>query len=62
MVGICFGHQLIAASLGGKVERMTNLENRPLWLVKEEIHLDDSYFNLPYVQKVLDGVNEKQMD
>ena len=24
MVGICFGHQLISATLGGKVERMVS--------------------------------------
>jgi len=52
----------LAAALGGRVERMTNLENRPLWLTKEDIHLSEKYFSLPYVKKILEGVPEKHLD
>ena len=44
MVGICFGHQLISATLGGKVERMVSyLESvkLPLFQGKEKITLKD---------------------
>lgn len=50
MVGICFGNQLLASALGGKVERMTNLEGRPLFIGKETINMQDSFFQLPYVK------------
>ncbi len=44
MVGVCFGHQLLAHALGGRVERMTNLNGRPLFIGREEINVKDNFF------------------
>ena len=52
MVGICFGHQLLAYSLGGKVEKM-KLENKPLFCGKETIRLNESFYDLPFVKEVV---------
>lgn len=51
MVGVCFGHQLLAQALGGKAERMPHLdtEQRPLYIGRETIEMKDSFFDLPYV-------------
>jgi GMP synthase-like glutamine amidotransferase len=62
LAGICFGEQLLAAALGGRVERMTNLEHRPLWLLKEEVFLENSFYDLPYVKKVLGNLDDDQME
>lgn len=53
MVGICFGHQLIAHSLGGKTEKMRQDVENCLYIGKEEISLEPSFFELPFVKKVL---------
>ena len=53
MVGACFGHQLIALSLGGKVEKMENGGGSCLYTGKEHIRLSDSFLSLPYVKEVV---------
>jgi GMP synthase-like glutamine amidotransferase len=44
MLGVCFGNQLLCTALGGEVERMTNLEGRPLWLCKDEVVPNANFF------------------
>ena len=54
MIGICFGHQLIAHSLGGKTEKMIQKEGEPcLYIGKEEITLKDSFYEIPAVKQVM---------
>lgn len=53
MVGICFGHQLIAHSLGGKTEKMIQGEEDCLYIGKEEITLKDSFYEIPAVKQVM---------
>ncbi|CDW71898.1 UNKNOWN [Stylonychia lemnae] len=59
LVGICFGHQLLAAALGGKVEKMTNLEGRPLFIGKETIKVESSFFKLPFVDELLKDATDE---
>lgn len=53
MVGICFGHQLIAHSLGGKTDKMITGDEPALYIGKEEITLKDSFYEIPAVRQVL---------
>lgn len=50
MIGICFGHQIIAEALGGKVAKMS-AERSPngLYTGKESIKLNLSFFDLPFI-------------
>ncbi|CDW86551.1 UNKNOWN [Stylonychia lemnae] len=57
LVGICFGHQLIAHSLGGKTEKMKQDVSNCMYIGKEEIKLQNTFFELPFVQKVLENVD-----
>jgi len=52
MIGICFGHQLIAHSLGGKTEKM-NPDEYCMYIGKEEITLNDSFYEIPAVKQVM---------
>eukprot|EP00347_Sterkiella_histriomuscorum_P018325 403345936 len=53
VVGICFGHQLIAQSLGGKTQKMIPGEEECLYIGKEEITLKDSFYEIPAVKQVM---------
>lgn len=49
ILGICFGSQIVAAALGGKVERM----NRKMFIGKEIINFTPIYQKLTYIKKAI---------
>lgn len=54
MVGICFGHQIIAEALGGKVSKMRpERSSMGMYTGKENILLQDSFFDIPAVKESL---------
>lgn len=57
MVGICFGHQIIAEALGGKVTNMSP-ERSPngLYTGKENLTISESFLKLPSVEEALRSV------
>ena len=57
MFGSCFGHQIIAHSLGGRCSKMLDLPKERAKIVgREHIKLTDEFFKLKYVQRALDGL------
>ena len=51
LVGICFGHQIIAEALGGRVARMNS--SIGLYSGKETIKVENDFFEMPCVKQVL---------
>jgi GMP synthase-like glutamine amidotransferase len=49
MFGGCFGSQLFAQYLKGKVEKMVLGPDRPKILGRERIKMTDAFFEMPYV-------------
>lgn len=49
LLGVCFGHQLIAESLGGTVQKMKPGVDDCMFTGKEKIWLCESFNELPYV-------------
>ena len=45
LLGFCFGHQSIAVVLGGKVERMKNLEFDVMLMYKNRIYMKQELLN-----------------
>ena len=45
LLGFCFGHQSIAVALGGKVERMKNLEFDVMLMYKNRIYMKQEFLN-----------------
>jgi GMP synthase-like glutamine amidotransferase len=54
LFGSCFGHQIFAHALGGKVEQMTSIpEDRKKVIGRELIQLTDPFYELPYVSSYM---------
>lgn len=53
MIGGCFGAQLIAQALGGKIEKMVLAKERPKIIGRELIKLTDAFFEQEYVKKYM---------
>ena len=57
-MGICFGSQIIAEALGGKVERMpplgASILSNGMFIGKEVIAMNNEFFKLDCVRTVID--------
>jgi len=53
MIGGCFGEQVTAQAMGGRVEKMPRNEERPKCLGREHIQLTDEFFEQPFVKKYM---------
>ena len=53
IVGGCFGSQVLAHCLGGKVEKMKLTKERPKILGRELIKMTDDFYNLGWVKRFL---------
>ena len=53
---------MLACALGGKVEKMNSLpSNRSLMCGKEEIHMEASFFKLPFVKSLLEKTEAQSL-
>ena len=65
MIGICFGHQMLAHSLGGHAAKspkgwgvgnhMTHIEHRPLWMNDDAAHYQLIYSHQDQVEQLPPG-------
>ena len=53
LLGFCFGHQSIAVALGGKVERMKNLEFDVMLMYKNRIYMKQEFLNTSFLKNSL---------
>ena len=53
LLGFCFWHQSIAETLGGKVERMKNLEFDVMLMYKNRIYMKQEFLNTSFLKNSL---------
>jgi GMP synthase-like glutamine amidotransferase len=54
LIGGCFGEQVTAQTMGGKVEKMPKNEETPKCLGREHIQLTDEFFHQSFVVRYME--------
>jgi len=54
LIGGCFGEQVTAAAMGGKVEKMPYNSEKPKCLGREHVQLTDDFFEQGFVKRYMD--------
>ena len=61
LVGICFGHQMVASALGGFVSKMSLPEKEPCIFRPETITLTKGFSSCGFVEKMCKGIKSLQL-